>query len=258
MTTSSLNWASSKTLGRVSEIAVFAPVKRGRIPGERRTYEERVTGVMNALAGRIEHGLPHVLNLVPAIHFSRVLLIRPEQYLLFSQIGGQPYTPEQMPERLRTAIDAYRETGSEPRAGADSFASFLLVVVEFDGDLKVYLRDVAVFIRRAFDQVFENCEGFPGTENFEAFWEWIRAFQIRTPLFYSAYPQLSVVRIKQLELFKRRFDEFATKVRSPAGRKVQSMEELFDEFLRDNQQIATGFPNPGGTFDANGKEGGGR
>ena len=47
-----LNWANSKTIGGVSEIAVLAPIRRGRIPGERRTYEERLRFVIANLAGR--------------------------------------------------------------------------------------------------------------------------------------------------------------------------------------------------------------
>ena len=35
---------------------------------------------------------------------------------------------------------------------------------------------------------------------------------------------------------------------SPDGRRVGSMDELFDEFLRKTQQYASDFPAPGGTF----------
>ena len=90
--------------------------------------------------------------------------------------------------------------------------------------------------------------GFHSTQDFEHFWAWIRRYQIETNLFYPRYRDLSVARIKQLQDFKRRFDVFVTKVRSPTGRRVESMDELFDEFLRKTHQYASDFPAPGGTF----------
>jgi hypothetical protein len=255
MTRSKLAWASSKMIGRVSEIAVLTPVRKGVVPGERRTYEERLATAIDSLAARVKQGLPNQLNLVQSIHFGRIMLIRPEQYLLYSDITDVQYRTGGDPAlRVPAPMDEYRRGDSSQRADGPELRTFMLTTVEFDGDLKVYFRDVAVFFSQAFDQLFENCEDFPGTANFEQFWLWIRRYQINTPLFYSAYPQLSVVRIKQLELFKRRFDAFVAKVRSPTGPRVRSMDEMFDEFLRENQQIAFGFPAPGGTFEPNGEE----
>lgn len=291
-----LNWASSKMQGRISEIAVLAPLKRGLVPGERRTYEERAMAAIDSLAGRVEQGLPNELNLVPSIHFGRITLIRPEQYLVYSDLGGKidyyPQAPlpaavaptppavagagpaeapskpaedaskaaaDAAPKpasagtaaaRVPLPIDEYREGPSRP---APDVRSFLLTSVEFDGDLKVYFRDIDVFLSQRFDSLFENCEDYPGTAEFEPFWLWIRRYQITTQLFYAAYPDLSVVRIRQLELFKRRFDEFVAKVRSPTGARVASMDEAFDAFLRRNQQVAFGFPAPGGVFEPNGQ-----
>jgi len=280
MTSFKLNWASSKSLGNVTEIAVLTPVLRGRVPDERRTYEERLATAIDSLAARVEQGIPNVLNLVPSIHFGRIMLIRPEQYLLYSDIAGVHYYREGKGEgkgegegegkgegegegegdeaglRVPTPIDEYLQTDRPQRPGPVEMRTFLLTAVEFDGDPKVYFRDIAVFFSQAFDLLFENCQGYPGTADFEKFWLWIRRFQINTALFYAAYPRLSVVRIKQLELFKRRFDAFVAKVRSPTGPLVASMDELFDEFLRENQQIAYGFPAPGGTFEPNGEEDG--
>ena len=48
-----LNWANSQTIGGVSEIAVLAPVKKGRAAGENRTYEERLRFAIGSLAGRV-------------------------------------------------------------------------------------------------------------------------------------------------------------------------------------------------------------
>jgi hypothetical protein len=111
------------------------------------------------------------------------------------------------------------------------------------------MRDVAAFLARDFDRVFDNCEGFPGTRNFEQFWLWIKRYQINTNLFYAPYSNLSRVRIKQLEDFKRRFDGLVARIYSPAGARERSVEELFEEFLRQSEQYPRNFPTPGGIFE---------
>jgi hypothetical protein len=280
-----LNWANSKTIGGVSEIAVLAPIRRGRIPGERRTYEERLRFVIANLAGRVQQGIPNELDRIQTIHFGRMIIIRPEQYLVYSKVKGLNYEGEQrlslgrgeaLPERgIPSAIDDYLELGDlasqksigapggdAGENGADAsteeaderpeFRSWLLTLVEFDGDLRTYFRDIAEFLDSDFDKVFRNCEDFPSTRRFEAFWAWIRRYQIDVNLFYPRYPDLSVVRIKQLQEFKRQFDMFVAKVRSPTGNRIESMEELFDEFLRTTQQFARDFPSPGGVFKRRG------
>src|SRR5262245_26815635 len=85
------DWAGSKTVGGVSEIAVLVPVRRGCPPGERRTYEESVAAASQSLADRHLQRLPNQLNRIPAIHFGRMIIIRPEQYLLYSDLSDVTY-----------------------------------------------------------------------------------------------------------------------------------------------------------------------
>jgi hypothetical protein len=287
MSSNLLNWANSQTIGGVSEIAVMAPIINGRIPNERRTYEERLRFAIDNLAGRVKQGIPTELDKVATIHFGRMIIIRPEQYLVYSDVEGVNYDGSRRGVlkapglQIPDAIDPYCEfgpdppqgVGQQPSPGSDQggstqagqgegapvakgmvgekkpeFRSWLLTLVEFDGDLRTYFRDIAQFLGSDFDTIFRNCQDFPGTGNFETFWAWIRRYQIETGLFYPRYRDLSVVRIKQLQDFKRRFDAFVAKVRSPTGPLVRSMDELFDEFLRKSQQYASDFPAPGGTF----------
>lgn len=248
-----LSWALSKSVGGVTEIAVLVPVRKGLVPGERRTYEERLRAAIDNLADRHRKGLPIELNRISAIHFGRMIIIRPEQYLLHSNLSGIAYYPKNdgATSGVPLPIDEYTV---DPPLGsgqpAPELRSFLLTLVEFDGDLKVYMRDIAKFLAGDFDRVFVNCDDYPGTEKFEAFWLWLRRYQINTNLFYAPYSDLSVVRIKQLEDFKRRFDAFVARVRSPQGTRVGAMDELFDEFLRETQQHASDFPSAGGLFGA--------
>ncbi len=273
---SRLRWATSQQVGGVSEIAVLSPIRKGVVPGERRTYEERLRASIANLAKRHQQGIPTDLDQVTSIHFGRMIIIRPEQYLFFSRNvfpqdfyqgddekpagPGAPPPPSRTfpPSNVPKPIDDFKIiTGPTVESGAQKseskvpeLRSWLLTLVEFDGELKSYMREIAYFMGVEFDRIFENCDVYPGTANFDAFWAWIRTFQITTDLFYASYRHLSVVRIRQLEAFKNRFDAFVAKVRSPTGPTVRSMDELFDEFLRQNQQYAAGFPAPGGTYGA--------
>ena len=243
-----LNWVKSKSIGQVSEIAVLAPIKLGRVPGERRTYEERLRSAIDNLTARVQQGIPIELDRIRTIHFGRMIIIRPEQYLVYSDVPGVQYD-ETANGKVPKPIDDYvpLETSSgEP----STFRSWLLTLVEFDGDIRVYFRDIAQFIADDFDTLFRNCEDYGTTRDFERFWSWIKRYQIQSNLFYSRYGDLSVVRIKQLQEFKRRFDEFVAEVRPANGPRVKSMDELFDQFLARTQQYASDFPSPGGVYKA--------
>jgi hypothetical protein len=262
-----LNYATSKTIGRVSEIAVLSPLKRGCVPGERRTFEERARATIADVQGRHAAGLPTQLDRIASIHFGRILVLRPEQFLLYSDIPGVTYYPITDYDAVTQAggpggkvpdqIDDYQTLPVSPPSvpPAASARSMLLTMVEFDGDLKVYFRDIATDLNADFDLIFENCENYPGTDSFELFWLWIRRYQVNCDLFYPTYPELSVARIKQLEDFKSRFDAFVASVRTPLGSRVGSMDELFDDFLRESQQYAANFPSPGGIYTPGGASG---
>lgn len=276
-----LNWAVSKTMGGVSEIAVLSPIKRGCIPNERRTYEERLRSVIAELADRQRRHVPIDLQRIPAIHFGRLTILRPEQYLVGSSVRDVRYFDKLLPSEdgappapqgadmtasePSPATDGTATPGDNPRPfdeftvmarpssplvppPASRFNSFLLTQVEFDGDLRVYMRDIAEYLAGVFDLIFNNCEDFPGTCDFEKFWLWVRRYQINTDLLYTPYPGLSVTRIKYLEAFKARFDDFAAKARPAPGARAPNLDDLFDAFLHGNQQFSAGFPTPGGAY----------
>lgn len=267
-----LQWAKSQQIGGVTELAVLAPIRKGTVPGERRTFEERLRATIANLAKRHQEGIPNELDKLNTIHFGRMIIIRPEQYLLYSKLSDLIYEDDNLPRTsgptadrdVPRPIDDYEEivepgpnqkpVGGEPKK--PELRSWLLVLVEFDGDIKAYMREIAQYIGLEFDRIFDNCEDYPKAADFDRFWIWIRRFQINTNLFYATYRHLSVVRIRQLETFKRRFDAFVARVRSPSGPLVRSMDELFDEFLRDNLQYGVNFPAPGGTYPTDdGQEG---
>lgn len=245
-TATPLNWVKSRSIGQVSEIAVLSPIKLGRVPGERRTYEERLRSAIDNLTARVQQGIPIELDRIRTIHFGRMIIVRPEQYLVYSDVPGVQYD-ETAEGKIPKPIDDYvplEAAGGKP----PTFRSWLLTLVEFDGDIRVYFRDIAQFIADDFDALFRNCEDFGTTRNFEGFWSWIKRYQIDSNLFYSRYGDLSVVRIKQLQEFKRQFDEFVAEVRPANGSRVKSLDDLFDQFLARTQQHASDFPTPGGIY----------
>ena len=248
-------WAGAQSLGRTSEITVMAPIRKGRVPGERWTYEENVRARLEQAANRVAQGIPVDLDTVPTIHFGRVTVLRPEHYLLYSEVKDVDYF-EDMPggspgRRIPRPIDPY--AASRPGGKQPVLTSFLLVQVAFHGGVEAYFRDIANFVVE-FDTIFENCEEYPYARNFEQFWAWVRRYQIRPDLFYTRYPDTSAVRIRELERFKRRFDAFVATVRDPDGYRVRSLEDAFDRFLQENGPLTEGFPAPGGTYPGDEEE----
>src|SRR5262245_31970971 len=84
-------WATSIVRGRVTEVTVLTPIKRGFIPGEYRTYEERLRQLLTSLNERANAGLPTPISAIATIHFARWFIIRPEQYLRYSSVAGIAY-----------------------------------------------------------------------------------------------------------------------------------------------------------------------
>lgn len=207
-----------RRIGGVSEIAVLAPIRRGAVKGERRTHEERLRSTIANLDSRHSQGLPTELSRIPAIHFGRLII-----------------------------LEMNTESTTEKRP-------YLLTLVEFDGDIRVYMRDIALFLNSDFDNIFRDCEDYPGAGNFDEFWSWVERHQIATHLFYAAYPNLSVVRLKYLEAFKRKFDAFLARVRGPNGARLAAIDDLFDDFLRDSLQRPSNFPTGAGVYLTSGRE----
>ncbi len=285
-TQSAVDWAESKTTGVVSEFTLLTPIKPGLIPGEMRTYEQRLRDHLESLHKRESSGIPSFTRLITNIHYARWFVLRPEQFLQYSNVpnfvdyvvekpseedrpdGDSATTkapsslhniPHQIDdfEDVSAEINAKKKGGSE-RADTDSdtkkekarFVSWLIFTSNFDGDLKSYARKVAEFIGDDADRIWGNCYGYPGTHNFERWWLYARRHQIPTDAFYAAYPHLTVPRIHQLSTFKSKFDEFVARTRNPDGSSRSDIGGLFDEFLRENLQYATNFPGAGGIYDA--------
>ena len=98
-------WVDSKSVGGVSEVALFTPITPGFTPGEARTYEERRRSVLASVQRCAVDGTPTPIGLMPTIHYARWMVLRPGQYL---QYCGYPAHPVD-------AVDQARPQASENR-----------------------------------------------------------------------------------------------------------------------------------------------
>jgi hypothetical protein len=227
-------WARSLFASGASEFLLLSPIRLGRIPGERRTYLQRVKDTLALIASRSEAGFPTPLTTIPTIHFARWALIHPAQLKPRNQ-------PEEAakPKKQSKTLEIKEEH------------TWLLTAVVFDGEASVYSRELAAMIGDQLDGIFGNCEGYPplgAARDSEGLWTWFRQYQLPTEVFHAAYGHLSAVRIRMLEAFKARFDAFVASVRTPQGVAIGDINVALDDFLRKNQQFADGFPASGGTY----------
>ena len=75
------------------------------------------------------------------------------------------------------------------------------IITEYDGDFETYLQDFAAKIGEVFDKVFSHMVGGPPApvrQNVQPFMDYVRANDLGAVSFYSAYPDLKVLDIRQL------------------------------------------------------------
>jgi hypothetical protein len=217
-------WVDSKTVGGVSEVTLFTPIKRGCVPGETRTWEQRLNDVLNSVQRRIDAGLPTPIGRLCTIHFARWLILLPGHFLHYDPDGKVPN---------------------------HTYTSWLLFTSNFDGDMKTYLNDFSALIADDVDRIWSNCEGYPpeGSRNFDAYWAYAKKHQVTTQSFFNAYPGLTVPRIHELANFRRLFDEFVAETRRPDGSSIEDLPAAFDRFLRRTLVFPQNFPARGGVFE---------
>src|SRR6185295_19570604 len=233
--------AQSKFVGGVTELVLLTPITPGPIPGQRRTYEERLRQELGSIQRRVDRGLNTPISVIPTIHYAGWLLLRPEQYL-----QGACF-PREAPPSLDPYVPADQNPTHDYR-----FRTWLFFTSYFDGDLKDYLREFSSFLGKDVDRVWGNCEGYPegGSLDFEAFWQYAKRYQIATDAFFNACPGMTVPRIYQLKVFKERFAAFVRNTRNADGTSVEGVGDLLDRFIIENQAYTADFPAIGGTYDA--------
>src|SRR5690242_18379000 len=112
-----VDWVASKIVGGVGEVTLFTPIKKGFVPGEARTYEQRLREGLSSVQQRVLKGLPTPISRIPSIHYARWLIVRPEQYHYYDN------------DALPTPRNGHQHV----------FTSWLFFTSNFDGDMKSYL-----------------------------------------------------------------------------------------------------------------------
>jgi hypothetical protein len=219
------DWVAAKCVGGVSEVTLLTPIKRGTVPGEVRTYEQRLYDQLRTLQLRIDQGVQTPIGRIPTIHFARWLILAPGHYLFEDAAGRVP---------------------------DHNYTSWLFFTSNFDGDMETYLRDFATMLAEDVDRIWGNCEGYPasGSRDFDVFWNYAKKYQLTTHTFANAYPGLTVARIHELQAFRRLFDAFVATTRRPDGKSIDNLAPVFDRFLAETMAFPQQFPALGGTYDA--------
>ena len=113
--------------------------------------------------------------------------------------------------------------------------SRLLFTSNFDGTWDEYLDDFSDFDREALDKIFGFCEGYPGAWPVGPFKEYVKKHQIRSSLFYSAYPQTTVREVFRALDWKSKTETFLRKLKHSAN-----WEQHTKDFIKDLSQPTDG------------------
>ena len=76
-------------------------------------------------------------------------------------------------------------------------SQYLIFTSCFDGELGSYLEDMRTLMGDAADGVWSHCVGYPGSHDAIAFPRYLRHNQIDTEVWFSAYPDATVSRIRE-------------------------------------------------------------
>ena len=91
----------------------------------------------------------------------------------------------------------------------------LLFCSNFDGSLDTYLRDFVELAADGLDAIWNNCIGYPGAQPFEQFADYVYENQVKTDLFYPAYPEASVRKIIKALDWEVKTDKYQRELAKP-------------------------------------------
>ncbi|MGI8595036.1 MAG: hypothetical protein ACR2ML_11845 [Solirubrobacteraceae bacterium] len=150
---------------------------------------------LNALAGHLD-ALPGAgqspLARVPGTHFARWVVIDDVIY--------------QGPPQPRDALAAPR----------------LLFTSNFDGPLEPYLEALRTELGVEADAIWSHCTGYPGRGEPGPWAEWLRAHQVDSALFFSAYGDQTVSEVRENLELRSRLMRLALEAQGLTPAKLQS------------------------------------
>jgi hypothetical protein len=98
----------------------------------------------------------------------------------------------------------------------------LLFTSTFDGELDAYLDDICALLGPEADGWWRHCVGYPGTADRDAFKAYIRAHQVDTNLFSSAFPPATVAEMLEGLALRDQLAAFAAEAQGLDAATLQS------------------------------------
>lgn len=128
-------------------------------------------------------------------------------------------------DQLRAVLAGIQATPESPikRISTIHFARWvvinsdtsLLFCSNFDGSLDTYLRDFTQLAADGLDAIWSNCIGYPGAQPYEQFASYVYTHQVKTDLFYPAYPEASVRSVIRALDWKGKTDKYQRELAKP-------------------------------------------
>lgn len=119
---------------------------------------------------------------------------------------------------------------------------YLLFTSNFDGGFEQYIHDFAMIANsgrkrsdnpdgtKFMDLVWSNCEGYPGTDDFRAFLDYIAAHNVDTTLFYATIASTTVRDVEWLRQARATFVEFDRQAQAiPRDEWPASLRQAYDD-----------------------------
>lgn len=136
-------------IGEVSNLSLLTPIREGFVPGAKGvSYRGRVELITTAAMRRLRNGGPSPLRNVTTLIFAQWTIL---------DLGA----------------------GEQRR-------SWLHLTAAFNGDPVQYLLDLLDLVGPEMDQLYDNCEGYPGHRHRAAFLDYARRHTIETHLLYPS------------------------------------------------------------------------
>jgi hypothetical protein len=88
----------------------------------------------------------------------------------------------------------------------------LMMVSDYDGSWESYIDEFAELILSGLDAIWEGSDGYPpdGARDLPAFKQFLRSHQVPSEVFYSAYPEETVLNIVNDRAFARACSDAAS------------------------------------------------
>lgn len=91
-------------------------------------------------------------------------------------------------------------------------SQYLIFTSCFDGDLPSYLDDLCRLIGPDIDAIWGHCVGYPGSADGAAFARYVRHNQIGTEVYFAAYPDATVAKVRESLIRRDQVVKFAVAV----------------------------------------------